>query len=59
MPKSEIPTPLKRKKEKGKREKCGEAAYRLHGLTVKRFNKLNPNLFNFSTIQLFNKTNPV
>jgi len=35
MPKSEIPNPLEREKEKGKRRKSGEAA----------------NLFNSSTIQ--------
>ena len=50
MPKSEIPTPLEREKEKGKREKCGEAANRFNDSTVQRFNK-SIQLFNYSTIQ--------
>jgi len=33
-PKSQLPNPLERKKGKGKREKCGGAANRLHDLTV-------------------------
>jgi len=43
MPKSELPNPLERKKDKGKREKCGKAA----------------NLFNFSSLQPFNETIPI
>ena len=34
MPESEIPTPLEREKDKGKREKSGEAANRFNDLAI-------------------------
>jgi len=50
MPESEIPNPPEREKDKGKREKSGEAANRFNDLAIQRFNK-SIQLFNHSTIQ--------